>query len=143
MAGTFTAEVDAWVRKSERRMTAVFRQAADLTISAVYDRTPVVVGFLRASLTVNLTGPVPMNRTGGTVGIPSYSLVIAGAKLGDTIYASFAAVYARRIEYGFVGQDSLGRTYNQSGRRMVGHAVQNWQHYVDQAVREARARVKN
>lgn len=142
MAGKFTAQIDAWVKKSEARLTAVFRLSSDKVISAVYDRTPVDLGYLRASWTVNLTGVVPMNKKDGAVNPPIYSAVIGGAELGETIYASFAAVYARRIEYGFVGQDSLGRTYNQSGRRMVGHAVQNWQFYVDQATSEAKARVK-
>lgn len=37
---------------------------------------------------------------------------------GDLVplYLGYQAVYARRLNYGFTGTDSLGRTYNQSGR---------------------------
>ena len=42
--------------------------------------------------------------------------------------------YARRIEFGFRGADSLGRVYNQSGRNMVGLTVLEWPDIVAGAV---------
>jgi hypothetical protein len=44
---------------------------------------------------------------------------IASARVGDKIILLNPVAYARRIEYGFVGQDSLGRRFNQPGRGMA------------------------
>ena len=46
-------------------------------------------------------------------------LQIAGKKLGDTITRSYGMAYSTRLEYGFTGQDSLGRTYNQPADAFV------------------------
>lgn len=137
MAGSFTASVDQWVRQTEARMLAVFRTAAELVIDDVISRTPVDTGFLRASLTVTLDGPLPIrpNATGGgsfAYQTPAYSLAIAGADLGDTIYASFVAAYAAHVELGTNGRAGVG---------MVRLAAQNWPQHVSQAVAAAKARV--
>ena len=122
-------------------MEAVFKTAAEITIEEVSVRTPVDTGFLRASLTVSLSGMLPIraNAKGtkpkgharGTVIYEAapYALVINGAELGDTIYASFVASYAAHVEYGAEGR---------AGHGMVRLAAQNWQQNVNQAI----ARVK-
>jgi hypothetical protein len=38
---------------------------------------------------------------------------------------NFGAVYAKRMEYGFVGTDSLGRTYDQAPRPFARPAMEN------------------
>jgi hypothetical protein len=43
--------------------------------------------------------------------------------VGQVITILNPTVYARRIEYGFVGEDRLGRYYNQPGRHMVGQTM--------------------
>jgi len=55
--------------------------------------------------------------------VPEPADVIARAELGDTITIINPVVYARRVEYGYVGEDSLGRHYNQQGRHMVGQTI--------------------
>lgn len=145
---TFQAQVDAWVRKSQARMLAIFRLSSQYMIEAVLDRTPVDTGYLRASLVITYDGPVPMRADARSSGDwsydpPLYSLQIAASSLGDTLYASFTAAYARRIEYGFQGADSLGRQYNQEGVGMVRLAAQRWQEFVDRSTAEAKARVKS
>lgn len=137
MAGSFTAEVDAWVAQTQARMLAVFRTAAQFVIEDVRDRTPRDTGFLQASWTVSLDGPLPMRadaRPGRdfTYDPPSYSLAIAGAELGSTIYASFVAGYAGFVEMGSQGRQPVG---------MVRLAVQAWPQHVARAVAEAKARV--
>lgn len=57
------------------------------------ENTPVVTGNLRASWHLKIEG--------------------------ESLTISTGVVYARRVEYGFVGEDSLGRTFNQAGRGMV------------------------
>ena len=41
-----------------------------------------------------------------------------------------------RLNYGFTGTDSLGRTYNQAGRLFVERNAGRWQEFVDAAARE-------
>lgn len=56
--------------------------------------------------------------------------------LTSVLYLGWQAAYARRVNYGFTGEDSLGRTYNQSGSGFAESISANWSKYVDQAVRE-------
>ena len=67
------------------------------------------------------------------------ALVFHNLKVGETVYAGWSANYAMRQEFGFVGPDSLGRVYNQSGRAFLRSSVQRWQEYVDDATKRAEA----
>lgn len=134
---TFTADVTDWVRKTQARMLAVFRLSAEYVIEDALARTPRDTGFLAASMTVTLDGPLPIRegaRPAGDGGyqVQPYSLVIAGADLGGTIHASWVASYAIHVEMGARGRAPV---------RMVGLAAQNWQSHVNRAVAEAKARV--
>lgn len=133
---SFQVAVDEWVRATEQRMLAVFRTSAQYVIDDIVDRTPVVFGFLKASVDVNTNGPLPMSRDRPegveSFEVPSYDLAILGAELGDTIYATFTANYGAHVEYG-----ANGRT----GRGMVRLAAQAWPSHVGRAVAEAKQRV--
>jgi hypothetical protein len=133
MAGTFSAQVDAWVLKTKQRQEAVFKTAAQNVIGDVIDRTPVDTGYLRASLTVTLNEPLPMRgQQGDGYTAPPIDLSIAGAQLGDIIFASFVANYALPVEYGARGRAGVG---------MVRLAAQAWPQHVASAVAAAKARV--
>ncbi len=141
----FLSQVTDWVRQTEQRVEAAFRESAQRVIADMHARVPVDTGFLRASLQVSTTAPVPADRgpTEGTTyayNPTAATLAIAGAQIGDTLFASYSAVYAARINYGFVGTDALGRTYNQQGRHFVELAVQRWPQIVDEVCRELQAR---
>ena len=132
---SFTATIDEWVMTTLARILAVFRTAAQYVIEDARDRTPVITGYLKSSLTVSLDGPLPMRgKEGDGYMAPPYALAIAGADFGDTIYASFVAVYAAAVEYGAQGRE---------GRGMVRLSVQNWQAHVDRATAEAKAAVRS
>jgi len=141
---TFVAQVDAWTKKSAKRMTAVFRESAQRVIDTAQTvgpsvasptggaggRMPVDTGFLRASMAVSFTGmPVgPSHNEGGasvTYNGQDVTLVLARATPGQTIYAGWTAVYAPMMEerYGF----------------MRG-AAQKWQQIVREVVNEAKTR---
>lgn len=129
----FTATVDKWVLETRQRMIAVFRTAAQYVIEDVRNRTPVDTGYARASWTVTLDAPLPMRGTRGDgYQAPSYSLVIAGADLGSTIYLSAVANYLGHLEYGARGRAGVG---------MVRLASQAWQQHVNRATAEAQSRV--
>lgn len=143
----FGAAVNAWTRRSNKRLTAVFRESAERTMDAAQatipsgGNLPIKTGFLRATGQAGI-GAMPTGPTQPGEGKPqtgAYTLVINNAKVGDTLYFGWTAAYARRMEYGFVGTDSLGRTYNQAGFGFVRLAVQNWQQTVKQVIAEAMA----
>jgi len=131
MAGQFSAKVDQWVAKSQRRLTAVFRTAAEAVFDDVIDRTRVDTGYMRASFQVTLNEPRLLKRgegpeAGAAYPSPSYSLAIAGAKIGDVIYGSFTAEYAPVWEF----RDGMVRL-----------AAQAWPQHVANAVAAAKVRV--
>lgn len=116
MARTFTAQVDAWIAKSERRMDAVVRESAQEVFAEAQrpvgdgGRMRIDTGFLRASgqASVGFTGrPAeknPYTEPNSAPGPQDTALVIATAPRGQTIYFTYAANYARIREYhdGFV-----------------------------------------
>jgi hypothetical protein len=133
MAKSFSASVDDWVKETQERMDAVFKDAVQTTVEEILDRTPVDTGFLKSSFHTSLTGFLPLVHRG--VVRPNdvqIQMTIAQAEAGDTIYGNFTANYAVHVEYGARGRP---------GRRMVGLAAQNWQRNVDNSVRKAKAAV--
>jgi hypothetical protein len=77
-----------------------------------------------------------INGSAGSKGQTSYIAVLAGLDVGDVITFEWTMPYALRIEKGFVGTDSLGRTYNQAGRHFVGANAARFQDFVSDRVRE-------
>lgn len=142
----FAAQVDAWTKETKQRMEAVFHKAAEMVGEAVVDGTPVDTGFLRHSFTASAqsmptidVGLKPAEGGAYAYDAGPVSLTIMSVPLGGTVFMGFTAIYSRRIEYGFVGEDSLGRTYNQQPRAMVGLAAQRWPEIVTAAVAQAKA----
>lgn len=78
--------------------------------------TPVDTGNLSRSVTISLR---PLNRDPSGYHSPTrqdYSSTVKGLPYDGVTYVSYKAAYAHRLNYGFVGADSLGRMYNQAGR---------------------------
>ena len=98
MTDDFEIEIDKWVEKAGADAKK-FRVAFALNlVTAVKNNTPVDTGRLRASI--------------GVIDATS-----------DQITIGTNVEYARRIEYGYVGQDKLGRHYDQKGVGMFAQAV--------------------
>lgn len=97
---TFTAQIKAFADRTQEKIEAVVKQSAQEVFSiaqtpkAQGGRMPVSTGFLRNSLIASLNG----STVGG--GADAYVLAVAGAELGDTIFAGWTANYARFMEYG-------------------------------------------
>lgn len=138
MAETFRSQVDDWVRKTERRMTFVFRDAAQTLFSeaqrpiAEGGNMPVDLGFLRNSFVAGLNGTTALS------GPIAYIATIAGANIGDVIEGGWTAEYALRQEFGFIGTDSLGRNYNQQGKGFARKAAMKWPQMVRDSVNRAK-----
>lgn len=136
---SFSAEVSAWASAELERAEAVFQTAAQTVANEVREpvaaggRMPVKTGNLRRSLMAS-TSSMPTIIEGKQQFTDNpVELVIAGAELGGTIYLGFQAAYAARMNYGFVGQDSLGRSYNQAGFGFVDAVAQRWPQIVAEA----------
>lgn len=138
---TFTAQVSDWVLQTKARMEAVFKESTQRTVELMQTpvakggNMPVDTGFLRNSLMGGLNAP--KDGRGDNPGVPvSYNdadivLTIANAELGDTIFMTYSANYARHVEYGANGR---------AGRGFVRLATQRWQSTVSQVALEAQQR---
>ncbi len=136
----FTAQIKQFRDKVDQRLQFTFRGAMEQVVSTAQTvkgaggDMPIDTGVLRRSLVSSVNG--------GDVatGEASYTAMIAGLDWGDTAQVRWTAAYARRMEYGFSGSDSLGRVYNQAGNFFVGNAVAPWQSivafYAEQAKRQ-------
>ena len=141
MAKSFADQVGQFVEKTQRNLDAVFKQSTQevfeiaQTPKGAGGRMPVDTGNLRASLAMYLNG------TPSAKGESGYSITVASAKFGDRIQGVYEGVdYALRMEYGFVGEDKLGREYNQKGNFFVGNAVAQWDDIVTKNARLLAAR---
>lgn len=143
--GSFSEKVDQWVKETEQRMTAVWRQSIDdladhmNTTRDNGGRLPKLTGNLMRSL---LASTSAMPSTGGPDAKYSgqdVGLVTAGLRLDQTVWLGYQAIYARRLNYGFVGEDSLGRNYNQAGAHFVEGAIAEWPSIVARAVAKIKA----
>lgn len=138
MATYDLSDLDKWVRKSEARMEAVFREAVQsltfevLTPVAKGGRMRVRTGFLINSFTAAINS-IPSGPTQAPQGFNNQALdaaplvlVINRATIGDRIAIGSAAGYARRreLEDGFI--------------RL---AAQNWPQHVSKAVDKVKREV--
>lgn len=125
---TFTAEIKDWARRFPDKMDALARQTCQQVSENVITSTPVDTGFLRSSWQPSIGTPQAAKGGEGMQGQAQaqVELTIAQMQAGEVYYLTNNAVYAKRIEFGFVGQDSLGRTFNQQGRFMVTDNVKRW-----------------
>ena len=141
--GSFAASIKNWSEKAKRNPVIVFKSAVQKMANSLMSdvgtgvgATPFLTGNLRRSLLASTTA-MPLTRDGEFTDRSSeISLTIAGLKPEDTVWLGFQANYARRLEYGFTGQDSLGRNYNQAGRFYVTTKANMWQTFVNQAAAE-------
>lgn len=146
----FAAKLSDWAKETEKRMQAVFRQSAQTVANEVRKpkgkggHLPVDTGNLRRSL---IASTVEMPTTSAQAEFPdkteNIKLTIAGMKLGETVYLGFQAAYARRQEYGFQGEDALGRTYHQAGNGFVRLTAQRWGSIVEETARKLKSKVES
>lgn len=142
MSTTFSASIGEWAKKCEKRSEAVYRRSVELLAEDMIKtkpnsgRLPFLTGNLARSLLAS-TSEMPKTAdkqfSGHNVGVITASLTME-----QPVYLGYQAIYARRLNYGFVGEDALGRVYNQVGSYFVEGALQNWKKIVEQAVSEVK-----
>lgn len=119
----FALDVAAFAAKAKGLLREAVAETVQDLAEEIVTRTPYEFGLLRGSWYVTLNAPSEgpdgsKAGPGGTL-VASLAAVLPGFKLGHTLYYLNNAKYAARLEYGFQGEDSLGRTYNQAGRAFV------------------------
>ena len=140
---TFTAQVRDFAKLTKQNMIYV----ASESIQDVLEGAQTPQRGISAGATSFVEGKIPVAKgdlinslsvDGGAAGKDSYSVVIAGYDLGDNMRFVWTAAHAMRMEMGFTGTDSKGRTFNQQGRHFVGKNAAKFQEFVDKHVKEVR-----
>lgn len=140
MATKFGDQVKAFAEKAKQRQLAIFRESAQALMEEANTqegeggKMPVDTGFLRNSSAASVDG-MPSDTAGDS------SLVFSDLELGQTVWAGWTAVYAMRMEHGFYGEDSLGRTYAQAGKGFARAAAQNWTFIVERATQAVKDQI--
>lgn len=146
MATSFSASVGAWASKTPQRVQAVYRRSVELLAEEMTrtkgngGRMPVLTSTLARSLlasTESMPKTSKVLSAGSNVGV-----VTATLRFDQVIYLGFQAVYARRVNNGFVGADSLGRVYSQQGAHFVEGAIAEWPSIVARAAAELQSSVE-
>lgn len=122
----FRAYLGEWHHLTSGALIGLARQSCQSVSERVIDNTTVDTGFLRGSWQPSLNEidetEGEEDPTGAKV-IAKLAAVIVDMELGDVFMMTNNAEYALRYEHGFVGEDSLGRTYDQAGRKVVTDAI--------------------
>lgn len=128
MSGWTGTDPSRWAAGSDTLLTALLRNSVQGLAKAAATtipnggRVPVKTGNLARSVVVDDKPPKVIEG----LATGDYSLGIANIRPGEPIYIGWQARYARRQNYGFVGTDSLGRTYNQSGYGFAEAVAAQW-----------------
>lgn len=145
---TFAASLDQFAVRTAAKMKWVAEQAIqDVVEAAQTPQVGITVGatsFEEGKIPIGKTGDLQNSLVSGRngseagMGASSYEVAIAGYELGDTLQFAWTMEYAMRIELGFNGTDSLGRTYNQAGRHFVGKNAEEFSTFVAKRAAEVK-----
>lgn len=140
--GKFAVSVGAWASQTKARTRAVYRRSIDMLAEQMTmtvangGRVPFQTGNLARSLLASTKG---MPDSAGT----QPGIITANLELNQQVWLGYQANYARRVNNGFVGQDALGRTYNQQGAHFVEGAIAEWPNIVRAAAQELQTAVES
>lgn len=98
MAAEFSLQIAEFVKKAGKNTEKFYREFNDDLSQEIRIATPVKTGTLRGSWSAKLNAPDTSPANGQNSA--SVSLVLAGAKLTDTIYHTNNAKYGVFVEFG-------------------------------------------
>ena len=159
--GVFSEGIEKSNERAKRNMHLIFFDAVQTTFTQATRRQPSVketggsfevgkvpvdTGFLIGTSEFRINGAMVSSGVtaiktaeGSTIDNSTPPDIGAGllqAKIEDAVSIVFTAPYSRRIEYGFHGQDSKGRSYSVSGRLYITTAAANWPDNVQESIRK-------
>ena len=130
IAGKTTAQIQAVLSES-------IQDVMDIAQTPVANggRMPVDDGHLINSVVTELNGSQigqasDAADTSGASSSANIALLVTQMQPGDIARIGWAAAHAMRQHEGFVGEDSLGRTFNQEGKHWVDGAAAQWEQIV-------------
>lgn len=135
----FAAVVETWANKAKVATLDVVIEMIGIVNATLLSEWPVETGFSRASWFASLDAP-PSGQAGMGGGGAQLEMVASQLTIGRTYYLGNTAAYARRLELGFVGTDSLGRQYNQQGRFVLRRTMERAPQIAEAAARNVAAR---
>jgi hypothetical protein len=133
----FLADVRKFTELTMSKIQRVARQSIEDVIYeaqtpvAKGGSMPVDTGSLRNSVIVLINGTQKSSGSESAgkdsdTSLSAVTVALANFQIGDILSFVWTAEYALRQHYGFVGDDALGRTYNQAGYMWRDKAAQNW-----------------
>lgn len=142
MTKTFTAQIKDFADLTKRNMRYVAAESIQDVMEAAQTPQPSVKRtggtFIEGRIPVDTSDLINSLTVNGISGQASYVTAIEGFEVGDVLRFAWTQEYAMRIEMGFVGTDSAGRTYNQAGRHFVSANAARFPQFVEQRVAEVR-----
>ena len=131
----FTVSVKKWVDKAHAHSDQALQAIAWAALQRVQELTPVRTGTLRAGWQIVRPGdemPIAKREEENLA-------MVLSLRAGDVFLITNPVVYARRIEFGFVGEDSLGRHYHQEGRHMLQQTIAEMPAIAQRAINQLEA----
>jgi hypothetical protein len=132
MASAWTGtDPSVWGGRTVAGLTALLRNSVQALASEAGrtipngGRVPVKSGNLGRSVIVDDKPPVK-GTPGQVYAAPDLALGVSKLVPGGPAYVGWQANYSHRTNYGFVGADSLGRVYNQSGYGFAEATAAKW-----------------
>lgn len=140
---SFTAQLQDFAKLTTANMKYVAAESIQDVVEAAQTPQPSVKrtggAFEEGKIPVDTSDLInSLSVNGGAPGAESYTVALADFDIGDVMTFEWTAEYAMRIEAGFVGEDELGREYNQAGRHFVGANAARFPEFVK--AREAEVR---
>ncbi len=140
--GTFSNQVLKFNAESKENSSLILRSAVDALHKEISrleshgGNLPFDTGNLGRSIEVSTIAFPEVDQAEVEYTPQDVSFMINSIDYGDPVYIGVRASYGPRMNYGFVGEDSLGRNYNQAGHYFVERGGNMW----PQLVKEAEAK---
>ena len=141
-----TVSIGEWAKQTQERIEAVHKRSIDLLAEEMIrtkpngGRLPVDTGNLARSQLASQTA-MPKTSEQPSAGM-DVGLMVATLDPSKPTWIGYQAVYARRMNYGFVGADKLGRVYNTNGNYFVEGAIAEWPNIVNKAIQDVKSNSK-
>jgi hypothetical protein len=132
----FKATVNAFIARNQDALQKVARGAIQDCCEAVIEGTAFDLGNLRSQWQSSIGAPITTLAPEGHDPLATLQITLGQVTPGTVMYMTNNAAYAMRMEYGFVGQDKLGREYDQKGDYNVQTQVSKWPYWVAKNAQE-------
>lgn len=134
---SFSASIAAFATKTKAQQQAVLSESIqdfmDIAQTPVANggNMPVLDGHLINSVVTELNGSqigaaAEIEDLSGGQSAANIALLVTQMEPGDTARIGWAAAHAMRQHEGFVGEDSLGRSYDQQGKHWIDKTATQW-----------------